>query len=588
MARPGSFQKSFGLRGGLFSQLFLIVFLPLVILMLVVVFLSLNAHQNAMRRLVEQREGRLIEAAAVTIEDELNDRLISVQGLARLSSEQHGLPADVLLQTYSSSQPVFDLGMAVFDGQTDLLALTGDSDFWQTTLSDPMIFEQVFEMADSQGMISQPFLPSGSQQMAVLVSAWSPSGERAAVGALTVAKLVEPLLSAAFPSSTTSVVLVNAPDRKVLYLSGFFPDQEDLDNHPGIEQAIAGETGSTYVHTSHGENVVAYGPIRPAGWALISEESWSMVESPFLRTTLLGPLITIPVLLVAVAAIWFGLRSIVQPLQALESQATSLSWGDFQAVEKPVGGIEEIRRLQMELRHLAHKVQAAQQNLHSYIGAITAGQEEERHRLARELHDDSIQSLIALKQRVQLAQLDSTDEKVCASLNELGVLTEQTIENLRRIVQALRPIYLEDLGLVPALEMLALEVQRSAPIQVEFKQTGDQRRLKPEVELALYRIAQEALSNVTRHSKASRASMTIDFGEEHLDLEVVDNGVGFDAPKSPADFVANGHFGLVGISERTELIEAKMDLKSAPGAGTRLRVVYPLDVVGIDQKREVD
>lgn len=588
MARPGSLQKAFGLRGGLFSQLFLIVFLPLVILMLVVVFLSLSAHQNAMRRLVEQREGRLINAAAVTIEDELKDRLISVRGLARLSSEQPNLPAEALLQTYSNSQPGFDLGIAVFDDQKQMLASSGDTNFWHNTLSDPSISEQVFEMAGSQGIISQPFLPPGSQQTAVLVAAVSPSGDRAAVGALTVSRLVEPLLSAAFPSSITSVVLVNAPDRKVLYLSGSFPDQADLDHHPGIEQAIAGETGSTYVHTSHGENVVAYGPIAPAGWALISEESWSMVESPFLRTTLLGPLITIPVLLVAVAAIWFGLRSIVQPLQALGSQATSLSWGDFQAVETPVGGIEEIRRLQTELRHLAHKVQAAQQNLHSYIGAITAGQEEERHRLARELHDDSIQSLIALKQRVQLAQLDSTDEKVCASLNELVTLTEQTIENLRRIVQALRPIYLEDLGLVPALEMLALEVERSSPIQVEFKQTGQQRRLKPEVELALYRIAQEALSNVTRHSKASHASMTIDFGEEELGLEVVDNGTGFEAPKSPADFVVKGHFGLVGINERTELIEAKMDLKSTPGAGTRLRVVYPLDGLGIDQKREVD
>ena len=146
--------------------------------------------------------------------------------------------------------------------------------------------------------------------------------------------------------------------------------------------------------------------------------------------------------------------------------------GEYSAIEEPVGSIAEIRHLQSELIHIARKVKAAQQSLHSYIGAITSGQEEERRRLARELHDDTIQSLIALKQRVQLAQLATKNGSSEASLSEVVFLTEQAIENVRRQTRALRPIYLEDLGLVTALEMLARETSQSAGIPVEFQCQG--------------------------------------------------------------------------------------------------------------------
>jgi len=307
----------------------------------------------------------------------------------------------------------------------------------------------------------------------------------------------------------------------------------------------------------------------------LSEDAWKIATDPILELTLVAPLVLIPPLLFAVGALWFASRQIIQPLQELETKAAALAWGDFDAIKDSVGGISEVQHLQLELTEMSRKVQAAQEGLREYIGAITSAQEEERLRLARELHDDTIQSVIALKQRVQLAQKSVKDQTSRRTLGELETLSEQTIENLRRMTRALRPIYLEDLGLVTALEMLARETSQNNAMSIEFQKSGEEQRLSHEVELALYRIAQEALNNVVRHSQAKRANLHISFGEKHIVLEVSDNGIGFNMPKSPTDFAPNGHFGLLGMSERADLIGARLEVQSEAGNGTRLIVHMP-------------
>jgi signal transduction histidine kinase len=176
-----------------------------------------------------------------------------------------------------------------------------------------------------------------------------------------------------------------------------------------------------------------------------------------------------------------------------------------------------------------------------------------------------------LKQRVQLAKKMIKDQKGKQSLDELETLAEQTVENLRRLTRALRPIYLEDLGLVTALEMLARETSQNMGLIVGFTKNGQERRLSREVELPLYRIAQEALTNAVKHSKATHAEMIITFDDD-IKLEVVDDGVGFEMPKSPTDFAPKGHFGLLGIHERVDLIGAHLKVESTRGMGTRLTV----------------
>lgn len=310
--------------------------------------------------------------------------------------------------------------------------------------------------------------------------------------------------------------------------------------------------------------------------ASLPQDSQQAALPAELELTLVAPLVLLAPLLFAMAVLWFGARQIVQPLQRLEKQAAAVASGDYESIEEPVGGISEVQHLQAELAAMARKVKASQAGLHDYIGMITSAQEEERLRLARELHDDTIQELIALKQRVQLARKASGDAGAAPLLQELEQLAEGTIDNVRRMTRALRPIYLEDLGLVTALEMLTRETSQADGLQVEFERAGEEKRLNRETELTLYRIAQQAISNVVRHARAGRAMVKISFSDFDINLDVSDNGIGFQMPRYPTDLAPNGHFGLIGMRERADLIGARFEVLSEPGRGTQVRVHLPL------------
>jgi signal transduction histidine kinase len=271
-----------------------------------------------------------------------------------------------------------------------------------------------------------------------------------------------------------------------------------------------------------------------------------------------------------------GASRIVSPLQKLEKQAASLADGNFEAIQQPVGGIEEIQTVQAELKEMATRLKDAQQNLRSYIGAMTEGIENERRSLAREIHDDTIQSLIVLNQRIQILMMNASAERR-EDLEVLLDLMKKTMENLRRMIRGLRPIYLEDLGLATSLDMLVREMEQSAQIPIKFKVLGDERRFTPQVEMSFYRMAQESLNNVLHHAGATQSSVTLSFTETELTLRIQDDGKGFIVPKNPAEFPKQGHFGLLGLQERAELINAELSIISNLGAGTIILIRLPLN-----------
>lgn len=562
---------------GLIWQLFVFTILPLAVLTVVIAFGSLRVHQHAMRSLVGERDERAVRTAAAALEEQLKHRQDAIRSLALLAENVSSteLPEILISSDYLSND--FDAGLAIFGPDGSLESFSGDRLMWESLAGQVRIGIHDLVGQDSPGFItSTAYLNPVNNEKMVLVLAASPERKWIAAGVSSAADLVRHTLTSSFASGSEASAVVVDSNKDILYQGGSFAYNGGAAQHPGVAEALRGESGVTYVQVGNSEHVVTYSPIGPVGWALALEEPWETVDTPTLRTTQLAPLVLVPVLLLTLLALWFGLRWIVKPLQALESKAATLAWGEFSAIEQPVGGIAEIRRLQSELIHMARKVKAAQQSLHSYIGAITAGQEDERRRLARELHDDTIQSLIALKQRVQLAQLAAKDGHSENSLTEVVSLTEQAIENVRRQTRALRPIYLEDLGLVTALEMLARETSQAANIPVDFQRQGTEKRMNPNVELALYRLAQEALNNVNRHAQASQASVKISFTPQDVVLQVSDNGNGFDVPKSPAEFAPGGHFGLLGMYERAELIGAHLEIHSSPGQGSQVSVHLPV------------
>lgn len=556
---------------GLTPQLFALVVLPLSILLLVVAFGGLSLHRQAMRMMVAGRDERAVRAAASAISEQLNHRNNAIRGLALLvAASETPAERETALAASEYLLADFDYGLAVYARGGALLAFLGESTFWDALdpMSSSLREALTRDVPPNFLLVPRP----GTGEPIVLSLAVSAKGGPVAVGAFDPASLARRALAGIFFADTGSVVYLADAAGALLYQAGTPLAAETLETHPGIQEALAGNSGTNYIPAEGGEHVVAYSSIPPTGWALVIEEPWEAVTSPLLRTTEYAPLVLIPAFLLALVALWFGVRQIVQPLQALESQAAKLGWGNYEAIEVPVGGIDEIRRLQNELIHLAQKVKAAQAGLRGYIGAITTGQEEERRRLARELHDDTLQALIALNQRVQLARLSLENVDASPSLAEIQELTTKTIENLRRITRALRPIYLEDLGLVAALEVLARETEQMGGFPVEFLRRGEPRRLSPQTELALYRMAQEALSNVMRHAGASQGSLEIAFEREGVTLAVQDNGRGFPYPESLARLPPQGHFGLIGLHERAELIGATLEIQTAPGSGTRIQI----------------
>ncbi len=565
-----------GWRG--LTQLFAFTILPLTLLLLVIAFGGVNMHQQDMRALVGERDERAVQSSAAALESELHHRIATITSMAVLSSED--LTFDEIFATTNDLAEDFNGEMAFLDSNGGLLANTGNDSFWtwvsqnaqSLSLASPSDTSTALSTS-LEPVFSTPILDPNSKRLFVIVSAYSAAREVIVAGAFSPETLAAETFSTTYPTGSHVTIYLLDKSRRLLFVSGALAQDKLESDHPGVTEALQGESGVLYVKKDKTEHVVAYSPIESTGWALITEEEWEMVISPSLQLTQMAPLVMVPAFILALIALWFGAKQIVQPLQRLESKAAALAWGDFDAIKESVGGISEVQHLQLELTEMSRKVQSAQNGLHDYIGAITSAQEDERMRLARELHDDTIQAVIALKQRVQLAQKSVKDQHGRQSLTELEALAEQTIENLRRLTRALRPIYLEDLGLVTALEMLAREISQNNQLVVDFQKTGQERRLSREEELSLYRIAQEALNNVVKHSKATHADLKIAFETSEIKMEVSDNGNGFMVPKSPTEFAPNGHFGLMGVHERADLIGARLEIESAMGKGTSLKVV---------------
>ncbi len=228
-------------------------------------------------------------------------------------------------------------------------------------------------------------------------------------------------------------------------------------------------------------------------------------------------------------------------------------------------------------QHIARDVteeRAMQENLRFYLQEATEAQEEERKRISRELHDETIQELVVLSRQLDvLASKDtSLSDEDRQYIEQLQQNAGNIMKGVRRLSQDLRPAALDRLGLLAALEWLVSDVKEYSGIETEINAIGESRRLSEQVELVLFRITQEALRNTWRHSKATSAEITIEFSVDKVWITISDNGEGFNPPRSMGDLAKEGKLGLAGMQERARLIGGTLKVESQPGKGTTITV----------------
>ncbi|MEK4248279.1 MULTISPECIES: sensor histidine kinase [Paenibacillus] len=207
---------------------------------------------------------------------------------------------------------------------------------------------------------------------------------------------------------------------------------------------------------------------------------------------------------------------------------------------------------------------------------IILAQEEERKRIAREIHDGPAQTLANLVLRTEIAERMAAKQDYDLIQMELGDLKGQVrsgLEEIRKVIFNLRPMALDDLGLIPTLRKLAQDFEDKTKIHTLFEVTGKEIRLSSSMEAAIYRLLQEALSNVHKHAEASRVSIVLSYMNDKLQISVNDNGKGF---KRKPDNDDQAHYGIIGMYERVDLLEGTIDIQSEPYKGTGIKIQIPL------------
>jgi signal transduction histidine kinase len=217
--------------------------------------------------------------------------------------------------------------------------------------------------------------------------------------------------------------------------------------------------------------------------------------------------------------------------------------------------------------------------MEAYAARVVLGQEEERRHIAQELHDGPVQALIHLCRQIDSVEplADPANDRG-SQLSELRVIVEDTVKELRSIAKGLRPSVLDDLGLVASISQTLSEAADRRQFETTFGVTGQERRLPSPVELALFRIAQEAISNIERHAVARRVAVGLNFEEGGLRLLVRDDGVGFELPRRPEGGNSES-LGIPGMTERANLIGSRLVIHTDPGAGTTVDVWVPATIL---------
>ena len=306
---------------------------------------------------------------------------------------------------------------------------------------------------------------------------------------------------------------------------------------------------------------------------------------------------------------WGMARSIIKPIGQLKTAAQNISRGNLLQPVPALGSdeigelgqsfdvmrlelkksLEEIRewnrQLEAKIEERTHQLQDSYHEIARKEAArgqllqkILMIQEEERKRVARELHDDTTQSILGLVMRLEAAAAvpDEEADRIKGMLTDIRSLALNTLDSVHKVIFDLRPSVLDDLGLLSALRWYAQNRLGELRVKARVEVTGDEKVLPPQIEIALFRAAQEAITNIAKHAKAKNVLINVEFKDSAISIEVEDDGKGFDV-KTLRQYKDEGQgVGLLGMQERIELLGGQFNIASQPGKGTIITLEIPL------------
>ncbi len=420
------------------------------------------------------------------------------------------------------------------------------------------------------------------------------------------------LLRAGLLEPDVSAALVDA-EAHVLVSAGPAQPDEHQAHKPIIERLVrerdvwVGTCDSCHPGgdpTTSRQELLAAAALNRAPWVVQTRQP----TSPALRAagTLKARMAWTAVGLVAVAMLfaWGAAWSVKLPLRVLTRAAEGIAGGNLSAPIPPFGE-DEIGRLATSLEGMRlglhsswRQLQVAREELEARVeqrthaladanaklskreaerGAllhkIITTQEEERRRIARELHDETSQTLTALMIRLEMALSTLPHGDARTIVEDIKTLAMRTLDEVHRLVVALRPAVLDDLGLLPAIRWSAERILGPQGISVRYE-FDPEHRLAPELEASLFRVAQEAIANIARHAGAESVLIQVSSADDRVRLEVEDDGCGFDLEEVRRR-VGREPFGLIAMQERVTLLDGTLSIESAVGKGTRIVAEVP-------------
>ncbi|MBV8085913.1 MAG: ATP-binding protein [Chloroflexi bacterium] len=274
------------------------------------------------------------------------------------------------------------------------------------------------------------------------------------------------------------------------------------------------------------------------------------------------------------------MRAAFRPLDIIQHTVEQVSRGNTRArVDRLEVGDPEIVQLGETINMMLNRleqdtrlIERHSRQIQVMSAQVLRAQEEERRRIARELHDETSQALNALLLSIEMAQETVPDEdaEACKRLEASKQLTVQTLDAIHNLAFDLRPTMLDDLGLEPSVRWYAKRQSDTYGLQILLDIDGLEDRLPTQTEVALFRVVQEALTNVAKHAQASLVRVNMRRLDDSVELTVADNGRGFDPDQVPGD-----RLGVFGMQERVSLLSGRFELNARPGRGTRLHVTVP-------------